>query len=92
MLCIYTSDSAGIFSIQCYLGFFTFDFSQQLVWLVWWVLWHINLCRLFNAKSIFMKVISFISNNSVQHEYTAYQKHFYFKQFSLFKQLYNNSV
>ena len=29
-----------------------------LVWfwfgLVWWVLWHINLCRLFNAKSIFM--------------------------------------
>ena len=22
--------------------------------LVWWVLWHINLCRLFNAKSIFM--------------------------------------
>ena len=27
-----------------------------LVWfgLVCWVLWHINLCRLFNAKSIFM--------------------------------------
>ena len=23
-------------------------------WLVYWVLWHINLCRLFNAKSIFM--------------------------------------
>ena len=23
-------------------------------WLVCWVLWHINLCRLFNAKSIFM--------------------------------------
>ena len=22
--------------------------------LVWWILWHINLCRLFNAKSIFM--------------------------------------
>ena len=23
-------------------------------WLVVWVLWHIKLCRLFNAKSIFM--------------------------------------
>ena len=30
--------------------------------LVGWVLWHINLCRLFNAKS---KIISSISNNSV---------------------------
>ena len=27
--------------------------------LVVWVLWHINLCRLFNAKSIFMKVVLF---------------------------------
>ena len=25
--------------------------------LVWWVLWHINLSRLFNAKSIFMWII-----------------------------------
>ena len=32
-------------------------------WLVGWFLWHINLCRLFNAKSIFMQVS--ISNNSV---------------------------
>ena len=23
-------------------------------WMVYWVLWHINLSRLFNAKSIFM--------------------------------------
>ena len=32
------------------------SFSFIIVWfgLVWWVLWHINLCRLFNAKSIFM--------------------------------------
>ena len=29
------------------------------------VLWHINLCRLFNAKSIFMQIISSISNNSI---------------------------
>ena len=28
-------------------------------WLVVWVLWHINLCRLFNDKSIFMKIILF---------------------------------
>ena len=24
-----------------------------------WVLWHINICRLFNAKSIFMKIVLF---------------------------------
>ena len=28
-------------------------------WLVGWVLWHINLCRLFNTKSIFMKIVLF---------------------------------
>ena len=28
-------------------------------------LWHINLCRLFNAKSIFIQIIIFISNNSI---------------------------
>ena len=27
--------------------------------LVVWVLWHINLCKLFNAKSIFMKIVLF---------------------------------
>ena len=29
---------------------------KKLIWfgLVSWVLWHINLCKLFNAKSIFM--------------------------------------
>ena len=36
--------------------FYTFKniCSFNLVGLVCWVLWHINLCRLFNAKSIFM--------------------------------------
>ena len=29
-------------------------------WLVGLVLWHINLCRLFNAKSVFMQIISSI--------------------------------
>ena len=48
-------------------------------------LWHINLCRLFKAKSIFMWITSSISNNTVLHEYAVCQKHFYFK---LFEQLY----
>ena len=30
-----------------------------------WVLWHINLCRLFNAKSIFIKIVCSFLNNSV---------------------------
>ena len=36
--------------------------TEQYVWFGL-VLWHINLCRLFNAKSIFMWIT--ISNNSV---------------------------
>ena len=41
---------------------------QSLVYLkrlVGCVLWHVNLWRLFNAKSIFIQIISSISNNSV---------------------------
>ena len=34
-------------------------------WLVVWVLWHINHCRLFYFKPIFIKIISSISNNSL---------------------------
>ena len=30
------------------------DHGAVVKWLVYWVLWHINLCRLFNAKFIFM--------------------------------------
>ena len=33
--------------------------NKVIGWLVVWVLWHINLCRLFNAKSIFMKIVLF---------------------------------
>ena len=29
------------------------------------VLWHINLCRLFNVKPIFIHINSYISNNSI---------------------------
>ena len=34
-------------------------------WLICWFLWHINLCGLFDVKSIFMQMDSSISNNSV---------------------------
>ena len=57
-------------------------------WLVGWlVLWHINLCRLFNAKSVFMEIVSSISNKS-NYMSTLFncQKHLYFNLFSLFKQ------
>ena len=40
-------------------------FSQQVGWLLVWILWHINHCRLFNAKYIFIQIVSSISNNSV---------------------------
>ena len=46
-------DSHGVFNIS------------GLGWLVCWVLWHINPYRIFNAKSIFMQIVSSISNNSV---------------------------
>ena len=54
--------------------------------LVRWVLWHINLCRLFNAKSILCKysVLFKTIQFSVSTQFNC-QKHFYFK---LFKQLY----
>ena len=46
--------------------------AWKIGWLAGWLdLWHINLCRLFNAKSIFMQIISSISNNSVLHKYTV---------------------
>ena len=38
-------------------------------WLFVWVLWHINPCMLFNAKSIFTETNTSISNNSVKHKY-----------------------
>ena len=40
-------------------------------WLTVWILWHINLCRLSNAKSIFIQIIGYISNDSVKYEYTV---------------------
>ena len=47
------------------------DEFTSLGWLIGSVLWHISLCRLFNAKSILKQIISSISNNSVEQEYTV---------------------
>ena len=65
-------------------------FMGQIDILVGWldglVLWHINLCRLFNAKSIFVQLVLFKKIQfSMTTQFTC-QKHFYFKLFSLFKQ------
>ena len=54
-------------------GFFSFlshNFFQKKLnpYQFSFVLWHINHCRLFNAKSIFIHINSSISNNSVQHK------------------------
>ena len=44
---------------------------------VWFglVLWHINHCRLLNAKSSFIHINSSISNDSVQHKYIFFCLH-----------------
>ena len=54
--------------------------------MVVWVLRHINLCRLFNAKSIFIPIVLLqIIQFSMSTQFIR-QQHFYFKLFSLFKQ------
>ena len=58
-------------------------------WLVIWVSWHINLCRLFNAKSIFKKIVLFKKIQFSISTQLKCEKHFYFKLFSLVKQFYS---
>ena len=65
---------------------FVCERERKKGWLVGWVLWHINLCRLFNAKSIFMQIVLFQTIQLSMNTQFNCQKHFYFKQFSLFKQ------
>ena len=45
--------------------------TKIIVIILAYFFWHINLCRLFKAKSIFIQIITFISNNSVLYEYTV---------------------
>ena len=47
------------------------NYNENIGWLIVWVLWHINLFRLFNFKYIFIKINCSISNNSVQHKCTV---------------------
>ena len=42
------------YGMSTLVGLFSLFFSFQ-GWLVGWVLWHINLCRLFNIKSVLYK-------------------------------------
>ena len=42
-----------------------------------------SVCRLFNAKSIFMQIVSYISNYSVSHEYSLIVKTFPFQAIQL---------
>ena len=65
-------------------GSWLWGWTARILWLVG-ILWYINFCRLFNAKSIFIQIVSFISNNSVKHVYTVwFSKTFLFQaiQFS----------
>ena len=55
-------------------------------WLADWVLWHINLWRLFNAKSIFMKIVLFQTIHFSITTQSKCEKRFYFKLFFLVKQ------
>ena len=41
----------------------------RFIFFIFGGLWHIDLCRLFNAKSIFIQINSSISNNSVSYKY-----------------------
>ena len=75
-----------LISIYPYLRNMFFVFFVVVGWMVVWVLWHINLCWLFNAKSIFMKIILFQTIQFGMSTEFNCQKRFYFKLFSLVKQ------
>ena len=67
------------------------DTNTLFVFIVYFVrlvgfLWHINLCRLFNAKSIFMQIVIFQTVQFSMSTQFICQKYFYFESFSLFKQ------
>ena len=58
----------GILTIVGYLipnPFYTYILNVYDLFVCLFVLWRINLCKLFNAKSLFIKVNSSVSNNLV---------------------------
>ena len=55
MFCLYCfTHSRYLFNVPSFTSNFWLISSSWIVCFVCWVLWHINPCRLFNAKSIFM--------------------------------------
>ena len=71
IICIYCEDLALLIGlVGCWVGF----------------LRHINICRLFNAKSICMQIVLFETIQFSIRAQFIYQKHFYFKLFTLVKQ------
>ena len=72
------SDNSSAIDENLFLPIFFTD-CKRWFGLVWWVLRHINLCRLFNAKSIFIQIVIF---QTIQFSMTTQLnslKHFYFK-------------
>ena len=68
---IYTSTQAGC-DVRSFLSGDLIDFNQSFAsprlfdcWLGGWLILYINLCSLYNAKSIFMQIIGAISNGLV---------------------------
>ena len=64
---------------------YIYIYINSFNWLIVWVLWHINLCGLFKAKSIFMQIVLFQTIQFSMSTQFNCQKHFYFKPFSLVK-------
>ena len=64
-------------------------FFMHLLLLVGWVLWHINLCRLFNAKSIFKQIsvlfqtIQFRINTQFKCKYSLIVKYISISSYSV---------
>ena len=48
-----------IYKLFIYKSYLIYIYIYIYKWLVGWVLWYINLCRLSNAKYIFMKIVLF---------------------------------
>ena len=68
-------------------GQYTTKISKYKVRSFVWVLWHINLCGLFNAKAIFVQIsVQFQTIQFSMSTQFNWQEHWYFKLISLFKQ------
>ena len=74
---------------QIFLSVRKLYIPKRIGCLVVWVSWHINICRLLKAKSIFIQINLFYFKTikfSMSRLLNCKKKHFNFKLFSLFKQ------